>query len=267
MKHWKSVIILSILAFFAIVKVANTKTDQTVTLTKHNHVLFSGEVNDQSVSEAQVKLAQISADLNEDEVIYLVIDSPGGSVTAGNRFIDFAGSLPQKVKAICLFCASMGYHMFQSLDERLVYSSSELMSHRVRIGGLAGQVPGEAISRLNDIIATTTRMDTKVAKRIGVTLKQYQASIYDELWLSGEDAVKLHHADRVAKIRCDEELATSKTEFKVMSLFGAATVTVSSCPLISGALDIQLGANSKFRSKEEALMEFKKAKRVITTSY
>lgn len=267
-RNWKTFLVLAVLGLFlAASKMAKPGTDKVVTLTENNHVVFAGEVNDQSVAQAQVELAKISAELDEDEVIYLVIDSPGGSVTAGNRFIDFASSLPQKIKTICLFCASMGYHMFQSLDERLVYDSSELMSHRVRIGGLAGQVPGEAVTRMNEILATSNRMDAKVAKRIGISVADYQKLIYDELWLSGTDAVKTRHADRVAKIRCSKELAAKTKTFTANTLFGQVEVLISSCPLISGILDIQMKRGHVFRSRQEAIDEFRRSKRFITTKY
>jgi ATP-dependent protease ClpP protease subunit len=268
MKIWKVAIVFFVIGILlSFSRMSQTATDGTIVLTKKNHVLFSGEVTDSSVSKAQVELAKISADLSSDDVIYLVIDSPGGSVPAGNRFIDFAGSLPQKVKPICLFCASMGYHMFQSLDERIVYSSSELMSHRVRIGGLAGQVPGEAVSRLNDIIATSQRMDEKVAKRIGISVEAYQKSIYDELWLNGTDAVKLKHADRVAKIRCDRALAVGTRKETFNTLFGPVEVTTSTCPLISGFLALDLKRGNTFRSNQEAIDEVRRVKRIITTKY
>jgi ATP-dependent protease ClpP protease subunit len=125
MKFWKSVLVLfTIGLLLSFSRMSQTATDDSVVLTNTNHVLFSGPVSDNSVSKAQIELALLSSKLDEDDVIYLVIDSPGGSVPAGNRFVDFANSLPQKIKPICLFCASMGYHMFQSFDERLVYSSS-----------------------------------------------------------------------------------------------------------------------------------------------
>ena len=268
MKIWKTALVFVVIGLLlSFAKLAQFKmSSNIVTLTEKNHVLFAGEVNDKSVAEAQVALAAISADLSESEVIYLVIDSPGGSVQAGNRFIDFAASLPQKIKTICLFCASMGYHMFQSLDERLVYESSELMSHRVRIGGLAGQVPGEAVSRLNDIISTTNRMDEKVAKRIGISVAEYQKSIYDELWLSGLDAVKTRHADRVAKIRCSKELVTRTKSFTANTLFGAVDVTVSSCPLISGVLKLEFKGEHQFRSEQEAISEVRKVLRTVVAN-
>lgn len=268
MKIWKTFLVFFVIGLLlSFSKMSHTKTDRPVVLDVDNHVVFSGVVTDDSVSQAQIELIKISSQLDDDDTIYLVIDSPGGSVTAGNRFIDFANSLPQKIKPICLFCASMGYHMFQSFDERLVYESSELMSHRVRIGGLAGQVPGEAVSRLNDIIATSQRMDEKVAKRIGINVKDYQKLIYDELWLSGYDAVKMRHADRVAKIKCSKELTKKTKSQSIKTIFGTVELKTSACPLISGALEVEMEEGHKFRSVEEAVTEAKKVKRIITTQY
>lgn len=239
-----------------------SQPEDVVLLTAKNTIHFTGEVSDTSVSKAQKALGLLSAGLSKDATIYLVIDSPGGSVAAGNMFIDFANSLPQKIKPICIFCASMGYHMFQSFDERLVFSSSSLMSHRVSIGGLSGQVPGEAISRLQSIIDTSNEMDDKVAKRIGTSSEAYKKLIHDELWLSGSSAVSRNHADKIAKIRCSKELLEGVQKGTVNTMFGPVSVVTSKCPLISGILDFKF-ERKFFRSSAEALRMVKRAKRSV----
>lgn len=238
-----------------------SKSDDTVVLTADNHILFSGVVTDASVADAQIKLGQLSKKLGKNDVIYLVIDSPGGSVSAGNLFIDFANSVPQTIKPICIFCASMGYHMFQSFEERLVYKSSTLMSHRAKLGGMSGQVPGELESRLNAIKDELNEMDSHVAKRVGLTLEAYQKLIYDELWLNGAKAVRTKHADRVAKIKCSDELTTGVKEEKIMTMFGPVDVVTSQCPLISGILDAKF--IKYFRNTEEAIREVRKVRRSV----
>lgn len=264
MNLWKTTIVLFVIGL--LLSFSKMAKSETVTLTKDNHVFFSGKVDDASVAKAQIELADLSTDKSKHEVIYLVIDSPGGSVPAGNRLIDFANSLPQKIKPICLFCASMGYHMFQNLDERLVYSSSELMSHRVSIGGLGGQVPGEAVTRLNMIISTSNQMDQKVAKRIGVSVKDYQKLIYDELWLSGDEAVRINHADKVVKIKCSNDLIKSTTKQSFNTMFGSISAEFSKCPLISGPIELDL-ARATFRNKDEAQVELLRIKRRIMVEY
>lgn len=214
-------------------------SSDTITLTEDNHIVFSGEVSDSSVANAQIKLGQLSARLSKSDVIYLVLDTPGGSVSAGNQFIDFAKALPQKIKPISIFAASMGYHFFQSFDERIMQSSSTIMSHRVSLGGLSGQIPGELITRLNSIIATSNQMDDVAAKRVGLSREAYQKLIHDELWLNGQDAVRLGHADRLAKIRCSNDLITGTRVETVRTMFGPLDVTFSTCPLINGFLSFK----------------------------
>lgn len=242
-------------------------SSDVVTLTSRNHIAFVGPVNDMSVAKAQLELATISSNLSKSDVIYLVIDSPGGSIAAGNRFIDFANSLPQKIKPICLFCASMGYIMFQSFDERLVYASSELMSHRASLGGVQGQIPGEFITRVNNVMDILNRINSRVSARLGMSKEAYERLIYNELWLEGEAAVKMKHADKVVKITCERYLATKTEERTINTFFGPVTVKTSKCPLISGFLSVKMGAGSSFRSEQEAVQVVKKTLRTYQMEF
>lgn len=249
----------------------STPKDGTIILTEDNHVFFSGVVDDSSVSKASIELGQLSAKLSDNETIYLVLDTPGGGVVAGNQFIDFAKSLPQKIKPISIFAASMGYHMFQSFDERIMQSSSTIMSHRVSLGGLSGQVPGELITRLNSIISTSNQMDDVAAKRVGLSREAYQKLIHDELWLNGADAVKTGHADRIAKLRCSNDLIKGTRVEAVDTIFGPVDVTFSNCPLITGYISFkfrnvaQAGISSYLvpRNNAEVVREIRTAKRKI----
>ena len=243
-----------------------SQSSDSILLTGNNTVHFSGKVDEVSVAKAQRELGLLSAKLGKNDTIYLVIDSPGGSVVDGNQFIDFADALPQKIKPICVFCASMGYHMFQSFDERLVLPSSMLMSHRVSIGGLSGQVPGEANSRLKRIERISHEMDVKVAKRVGMSVDSYKALIYDELWLSGAESVETKHADRIAKFRCSKELLTGTNKGTVNTLFGPVEVITSKCPLISGILSFSFKREA-FRSENEVLNLVKKVKRTAIWNF
>lgn len=261
----KTAIILFIIGIL-ISATTMSQSDNVVTLTEKNTVTFSGEVNDISVANAQKELGQISAKLPAAAIIYLIIDSPGGSISAGNQFIDFVSALPQNIQPICIFCASMGYHMFQSFGNRLAIPSSTLMSHRASLGGLSGQIPGEFDSRLNWIKATVAEMDAKVAKRVGMSLEAYQKLIHDELWLTGTGAVNTKHADKLVKVKCDVALLTGTNSFTVNTLFGPVEVTTSKCPIITGILGVKFKKEA-FRSETEVLTLVKKAKRSVLWNF
>lgn len=233
-----------------------------IILTSSNHVVLSGPVNDKSVAEVQSKLGQIAASSPTGSIVYLVLDTPGGSVMAGNQLADFAKALPVVIKPICLFCASMGYHLFQSFDERLVQSSSVLMSHRVSLSGVSGQIPGELVSRVKFYTDISVEMDKVVAKRIKLSLEEYQRLIYDELWLTGQQAVDSKHADRIANLACSADLLKGVRTEEVSTLFGPAEVAMSKCPLIQGVLGFKLGRIIiQPRNNNEVILEINKKRR------
>ena len=264
-----STIVLVVLGIFLSVSLGSKTSSEDIVLTSENHILFSGKVDGKSVAEAQIQLGRISKNLGKNETIYLVLDTPGGSVSDGNLFIDFAKSLPQKIKPICLFCASMGYHMFQSFNERLVFGSSTLMSHRASLGGMGGQVPGELVTRLNAIITTLGQMDEAVAKRIGTPVEDYRKLIHDELWLDGKSAVKLKHADRIAKITCSTDIVdgfTTRTE--EVPGYGLVEMVFSKCPLISGMISYSVEKkNLTEKERTELLTQLKKIRSEIRMTF
>jgi ATP-dependent Clp protease protease subunit len=209
---------------------------KTLILTSSNTVVLNREFSSTSVAEVQSKLALLA--LNTKKDLYLVLDSPGGSVDAGLSLIDFAKALPNKVHTITLFSASMAYVTAQYLDRRYIVANGTMMSHRMRIGGLGGQVPGEADSRLSNINTMSFEISNIIAKRVGISYKEYMLSIYDELWLTGSQAVAKNHADEIVSARCDKTL-TGSYESSVRTLFGEFTVVFSKCPLIRGPLDVK----------------------------
>lgn len=77
--------------------------------------------------------------------IHLVINSPGGEVTSGFRFVTVMHAAQAKgTKFICFvpsLAASMAFHIYTQCDKRYALSGAALLWHRARvmIGGLFGQ--------------------------------------------------------------------------------------------------------------------------------
>jgi ATP-dependent Clp protease protease subunit len=231
---------------------------ERIVLTENNCVVFRGEVTDDKVGEVEQELQNLSQRLSSTDVIYLVLDTPGGSVDAGNAFITYVHGLPQKVKTISIFAASMGFHIAQNLDERLVVPHGTLMSHRVR-ASMSGEVPGELISRLNALLKTITRMDTVVANRMKMSVEDYQEMVHDEYWTDGQSAVDEKAADRLVNVACDKSLS-GRTKEQVGEFLGIRVLaSVSKCPLISGMKDIELeGADGKSSEDKTEALNFSK---------
>lgn len=231
--------------FFCFVPMATA----TIVLEKSNTVSINSAIDEASVAQASSELQKLCNDHKKD--IYLVLYSPGGSVTDGSMFIDFVKALPCKVHTIPLFAASMAYQITQSLGTRYVIPSSILMSHRASLSGISGQLPGELLSRISFYSDMIIELEAKTAKRLGMSLKEYQALIYDELWLTAYKALKGNHADKLEKVRCGKSLMGTKTALYSLGFFGSVEVTVSKCPLIIGPLEI-----SNPEAKDEANKHF-----------
>jgi ATP-dependent protease ClpP protease subunit len=232
-----------------------TKRVERLLLNARSTLTFRGVVTSEKIATMQLELIEMSRKLNVGETIYLVLDTPGGEIDAGKQFIDTTKSIPQEVKTITVFAASMGFQFVQNMGERLIVPSGTLMSHRARFGGLSGQVPGEYITRLNYGYRGVLKLDVNAAERMGLSLEKYQALVHDEYWVDGQDAVEDHAADRMVLARCDESFNGTSEEL-LGEMFGVKIYGVmSKCPIYTGILALKMhGGESDpvARSKAEA---------------
>lgn len=213
-------------------------TVDTIMLTENNTVNFRGVVDNSSVSTAQMKLHELSVRRGlKNYPIYIVFDSPGGSIDAGNHFISFT-KMYRNVHTIGLDAASMASAIMQQLPgERLVTSTSTLMFHRASIRGLGGQVEeGELEARLAMIKAMVLRLEQKNADRIGISLAKYKQNVLNEWWVYGVNNIKDGTADRLVNIQCSDKLIKSREHAIAQSFFGSSRVTYSGCPLFRSPL-------------------------------
>lgn len=209
---------------------------KTIVLEKKNMLVFRGPVTAKSVAETQAKLLKMSYDLKRSDVIYLVLDTPGGSVFAGMQLIDHLRAVPQRIQTVTLFAASMGFQIVQNMDKRYITRSGTLMSHRAR-GGIQGQFDGELETRYKMVKRAINYLDAIASKRMDLSLDAYRKLIKDEYWVHGFDASADKAADEMVNLNCGKTLnGTEKKEF--MTFFGPVDVTFSKCPLIRGPLKV-----------------------------
>jgi len=219
-----------------------------ILLQRRNMVLLRGPITSRSIAPVMQKLIIMSIFLKSSETIYLVLDTPGGSIAAGNLFIDLCQSLPQKIKTLSLFSASMGFHIAQSLGERAVLPSSVLMSHRASIRGLSGEVPGEAVQRLNFIVKMVTNLERRTAARMKLSLSDYRELTRDELWINGPDGISQNVADRMVLARCAPSLSGTEI-IDIPTFFGDVRATFSECPLIQAPLKVEFPSRMQKRKQ------------------
>lgn len=217
-----------------------------ITLTEDNSVVFSEAVTS---DYAALKTIEIMRKSINRKPLYLILNTPGGSVFAGLAFIDAVKALGIPVHTVTLFAASMGYQIVQELGTRYITASGTLMSHRGAVSGISGQVPGELNSRIGHISQILDGMASRAASRVKMTKSAYKEAIVNELWTSGEDAVKTKHADVLADVVCDSKLIKGTYRQTVLTIFGQATVVFSKCPLITSPISISFSNGVKEENK------------------
>jgi ATP-dependent Clp protease protease subunit len=138
-------------------------------------IFLSDEVNDYTASIIVAQLLYLeSQDPNKD--IFLYINSPGGSVTAGMAIYDTMNYISCDVSTVCIgMAASMGAFLLSSgtKGKRFALPNSEIMIHQP-LGGARGQATDIKIQadlilrtrdRLNRILAKNTGKDVDVIAR------------------------------------------------------------------------------------------------------
>ena len=142
-------------------------------LLKDRIILIFGEITDEVSASVIAQLLFLSSQDKEKD-IYLYINSPGGSVSAGLSIYDTMNYISNKCITIGMgLCASMGAFLLASGDTRFALKHTKIMIHQP-LGGAKGQasdikiIANEIINTkqiLNQILANITKKDISVIEK------------------------------------------------------------------------------------------------------
>lgn len=223
---------------------------ESVILTKDNTIAINDAFDGHSVAQIAKQARELDSRTDSTDPIYLVINSPGGSIDDGLELISNLSGLRRPVKTISLFSASMGFQTVQALNERLVTSNGTLMSHRAS-GGFYGQFPGSLGTRYNYYLKRVMRMDANAVKRSNgkLTDKTYATLIQDEYWCDGQDCIDQGFADKIVTPSCDKSLTGKTTVSIYQALISGLVVEVmadyENCPLNTNVLKYVILVNGE----------------------
>ena len=223
---------------------------KNVLLTESNTIVMSEAFNLSTVANLSKVFQELDAKLTEGDSIYLVMDSPGGSIQAGVEFCALVEGLNRTVHTISIFSASMGFHTVQCIEgKRYIFPQGTLMSHKAK-GMFYGEFPGQIDSRYNRYLKRLEYMDSKVVERTdGIhTLKTYSDLVENEYWCDGADCIKQGFADEVITAKCDRSLNVTYDKVRRFIYQGRrieVNFQYSKCPLITGYLSYQIFINGR----------------------
>lgn len=163
----------------------------------NNRIIFIDDIiTDALATEVSKQLLYLASVGNDD--ITMVINSPGGSVTAGLAIYDTMKGISCDVSTICLgMAASMGAFLLAAgtQGKRYATPNSEIMIHQV-MGGASGQavdvqIAAQRISRMKDSI------NNLLSSFTGQPLDRIQVDTDRDYFMTPEEAVEYGMVDQV----------------------------------------------------------------------
>ena len=166
-------------------------------------ILLEGEVHDQMANLIAAQLLYLeSEDSNKD--IYLYINSPGGSVTAGMAVYDTMQFIKPDIQTIVMGQAcSMGSLLAQAgaAGKRMILPNARHMIHQPS-GGARGQATDMEI-QVKEILALKNVLTGLYLKHNskGKTITQLRKDMERDYFMSAVESVEYGLADRVIEKR------------------------------------------------------------------
>ena len=179
-------------------------------LLKDRIVLLGSEVNDTVASLICAQLLFLESQDPEKE-IYLYINSPGGSVTAGLAIYDTMRFISSPVATVCMGrAASMGAFLLAAGKSgmRFALPNSQIMIHQPS-GGFQGQATDIEI-HAREVLRLKERLNRILADNTGRPYKDIVKANERDNFLTPEEAKELGIIDRVLTSR--SEMAQEKSE-------------------------------------------------------
>ncbi|HPF53716.1 MAG TPA: ATP-dependent Clp endopeptidase proteolytic subunit ClpP [Eubacteriales bacterium] len=166
-------------------------------LLKDRIVFLSGEVDDDTANSIVAQLLFLEAD-DPQKDIYLYINSPGGSVTAGLAIYDTMQYIKCEVSTICVgLAASMGAFLLTAgaKGKRRLLENAEVMIHQPS-GGFRGQATDIRI-QANQIEKTKKRLNEILAARTGQPLERIEQDTERDNYMDAEEAKQYGLVDEI----------------------------------------------------------------------
>lgn len=159
-------------------------------------IFLTGEVNDINANIVIGELLYLDKENSKD--IYLYINSPGGSVSAGLAIYDTIKYIKSNVITIGVgLCASMGAFLLSSGDKRYALENTEIMIHEP-LGGVEGKASNIKIQS-DRIIKTKALINKILAKNTKQSIKKIERDTENDYYMNSIEAKKYGLIDDIIK--------------------------------------------------------------------
>jgi ATP-dependent Clp protease protease subunit len=166
-------------------------------------IIFLGSAIDDHVASLTIAQLLFLEAEDPEKDIYLYINSPGGSVSAGLAIYDTMQYIRSDVSTICVgLAASMGAVLLAggAKDKRTSLPNSKIMIHQPWIGGLQGQTTDIEI-HAREMVKTRDKLYEILSKHSGKSIDEIAKDCDRDYYLSAEEAKDYKLIDNVLESR------------------------------------------------------------------
>lgn len=172
-------------------------------LLKENVIFMVGQVEDHMANLIVAQMLFLEAE-NPEKDIFLYINSPGGSVTAGMAIYDTMNFIKPDVSTVCIGqAASMGAFLLSAgaKGKRYCLPNARVMIHQP-LGGFQGQASDFEI-HAKEILSIKEKMNRLMAEHTGQDYEKVAKDTDRDNFLSAQESVDYGLVDSVMTNRAD----------------------------------------------------------------
>jgi ATP-dependent Clp protease protease subunit len=172
-------------------------------LLKDRIIWLGSEVRDDNSNEIAAKLLLLAAE-DPKKDIFLYINSPGGSITAGMAIYDTMQFVPNDIVTVGIgMAASMGQFLLTAgtRGKRYITPNARVLLHQPS-GGFGG-TSSDIQTQAQLIIDMKNRLAAITAEATGKTLEQINLDGDRDRWFNAEEALEYGFVDHIRSSAAD----------------------------------------------------------------
>ena len=168
-----------------------------------DHIIFLGSAVSREVANLVVAQLLFLEQQDTERDVYLYINSPGGSVSAGLAIFDTMNYIRADVQTICIGeAASMGAILLANgaKGKRSILPHAKMMIHQPWAESIGGQVTDIEITT-KELLKTKRLLNKILSEKTGQSLKVVEEQLERDYWLDASEALKYGLVDNILQQR------------------------------------------------------------------
>ncbi|MCK1225808.1 ATP-dependent Clp protease proteolytic subunit ClpP [Streptococcus uberis] len=168
-------------------------------LLKDRIIMLTGPVEDNMANSIIAQLLFLDAQDNTKD-IYLYVNTPGGSVSAGLAIVDTMNFIKSDVQTIVMgMAASMGTIIASSgtKGKRFMLPNAEYLIHQPMGGAGSGTQQTDMAIVAEQLLKTRKRLEKILSDNSGKTIKQIHKDAERDYWMDAKETLEYGFIDAI----------------------------------------------------------------------